>query len=104
MNITLLKNGETKTYTQLFVSARYMRKAMELRMKMNLNNLSMDDVDTVANFVVDVFDKQFTSDDLFDGLSYDELVDTIFDDIFMVIMQGEKQPVKNTEGDEKKQE
>ena len=72
MNITLLKNGETKTYTQLFVSARYMRKALELRKEMNLNNLSVEDIDTSINFVVDVFSNQFTVDDVYDGVSYDE--------------------------------
>lgn len=101
MNITLLKNGETKTYTQLFVSARWMRKALELRKEMNLNNLSVEDVDTSINFVVDLFDKQFTADDIYDGVSYDELVSTVFDDVFMVVLQGRKQEL-SSEGDGKK--
>ncbi|MDX1769887.1 MAG: hypothetical protein R3328_00030 [Planococcaceae bacterium] len=102
MNITLVKNGETKTYTQLFVSARYMRKALELRIEMDLNNLSLEDVDTVVNFVVDVFGKQFTSDDVYDGLSYDELINTVFEDVFMVVLQGQKQEPKTIEGGGKK--
>ena len=101
MNITLLKNGETKTYTQLFVSARYMRKALELRKEMNLNNLSVEDIDTSINFVVDVFSNQFTVDDVYDGVSYGELISTVFDNVFMVVLQGRKQEV-NAEGDEKK--
>lgn len=101
MNITLMKNGETKTYTQLFVSARWMRKALELRKEMNLNNLSVEDVDTSINFVVDLFDKQFTADDIYDGVSYDELVSTVFDDVFMVVLQGRKQEL-SSEGDGKK--
>lgn len=101
MNITLLKNGETKTYTQLFVSARYMRKALELRKEMNLNNLSVEDIDTSVNFVTEVFGNQFTADDIYDGVSYDELISTVFDDVFMVVLQGRKQEL-NVEGDEKK--
>jgi len=95
MNITLIKKGEKKTYTQLFVSARFMRKALELRTELNLNNLSVEDVDTVTNFVVEVFDRQFTSDEVYDGLTYDELIETIFHDIFMTILQGRKQEVNN---------
>jgi len=98
MNITLFKKGEKKTYTQLFVSARYMRKALELRTEMNLNNLSVEDIDTVINFVVEVFDKQFTSDDVYDGLTYDELIETIFEGIFMNVMQGRKQEITSNEG------
>lgn len=102
MNITLMKNGETKTYTQLFVSARYMRKALELRIKMNLNNLSLEDVDTVVNFVVDVFGNQFTSEDVYDGLAYDELIKTVFEDVFMVVLQGQKQEPIHSKGEGKK--
>lgn len=101
MNITLLKNGKTKTYTQLFVSARYMRKALELRKDMNLNNLSVEDIDTSINFVVDLFGKQFTADDIYDGVSYDKLISTVFDDVFMVVLQGRKQELE-VEGEEKK--
>jgi hypothetical protein len=102
MNITLLKDGEKKTYSQFFVSARYMRKALEMKTEMNLNNLSVEDIDTVINFVVEVFGKQFTYDDVYDGLSYDELVDTIFSDVFMNVMQGRKQELSE-EGNEKKE-
>jgi len=101
MNITLLKDREKKTYSQFFISARYMRKTLELRKDINFSNLTSENIDTVINFVVEVFDKQFTFDDVIDGLSYDELVPTVFDDIFMNILQGRKQEV-NAEGDEKK--
>lgn len=98
MNITLFKNGEQKTYTQFFVSARYMRKTLELRKDINFNNLTTENVDTVINLVVEVFDNQFTFDEIVDGLAYDELIPTVFDDIFMNILQGRKQEVKNNEG------
>lgn len=101
MNITLLKDGQKKTFSQFFVTARFMRKALELRAELNLNNLSTEDLDTVVNFVVEVFNNQFTADEVYDGLSYDELVETIFDDIFMTILQGRKQETV-AEGDEKK--
>lgn len=103
MNITLLKDGEKKTYSKFFVSARYMRKALQMRTELNLNNLSVEDVDTVINFVVEVFDKQFTFDDVYDGIEYDNLIPTIFDDVFMTILQGRKQEVVEEEGNGKKE-
>lgn len=103
MNITLVKDGEKKTYTQFFVSARYMRKALELRKDLNLNNLSLEDVDMVINFVVEVFGGQFAFDDVYDGLEYNQLIPTIFDDVFMTILQGRKQEVIENEGNEKKE-
>lgn len=102
MNITLVKDGGKKTYSQFFVSARFMRKALELRKEMNLNNLSLEDVDTAINFTVEVFDKQFTFDDVYDGIEYDNLIPIIFDGVFMNILQGRKQGVAQEEGNEKK--
>jgi len=103
MKITLFLNGENKTFTKLFVSARWMRKALELRKEMNLNNLSADDVDAALHFVVELFDKQFTVDDIYDGVAYDELVSTVFDGVFMIVLQGRKQPIADESGNEKKQ-
>ncbi|MCZ8541962.1 phage tail assembly chaperone G [Psychrobacillus psychrodurans] len=103
MNITLVKDGEKKTYSQFFVSARFMRKALELRKEMNLNNLSLEDVDTAINFTIEVFDKQFTFDEVYDGIEYDNLIPIIFDGVFMNILQGRKQEVVGEEGNEKKE-
>lgn len=80
-----------------------MRKALEMKTEMNLNNLSVEDIDTVINFVVEVFGKQFTYDDVYDGLSYDKLIETIFDDVFMNVIQGKKQEVVDGEGNEQKE-
>jgi len=92
MNIELHKNEQKQTFTQFFVSAKFMRKALELRKDMNLNNLSIEDLDTAVNFVVEVFDNQFTSEEVYEGISYEEIIDTVFENVFMVILQGRKQP------------
>ena len=97
-----MKDGEEKTYSQFFVSSKFMRMALELRKDMNLSNLSVKDVDTVVNFVVEVFDKKFTFDDVYDGLEYDKMIPTIFDEIFMAILQGRKQTVVDEKGNGKK--
>lgn len=102
MNITLKKDGQKKTFTQHFVSSKFMRKALELRKDMNLNNLSAENLDTVANFVVDVFDKQFNAEELYDGIPYEDFLDTIFHDIFTTILQGRKQELVEGTGNEKK--
>lgn len=102
MNITLKKDGKDKSFSQFFVSARFMRKALELRNEMNLNDLSNEDLDTVVNFVVEVFDKQFTADEVYDGIAYDQLLETIFEGVFMVILQGRKQENIEETGNGKK--
>lgn len=102
MKIVLKKNGEDKSFSQFFVSAKFMRKALELRNEMNLNNLSNDDLDTVVDFVVEVFDKQFTADEVYEGIAYDKLLDTVFENVFMVILQGRKQEDVEEPGNGKK--
>lgn len=102
MKITLFLNDQNKTFTKLFVSARWMRKALELRKDMNLNNLSVDDVDAAIHFVAELFDNQFTVDDVYDGVAYDELITKVFDGVFMYVLQGRKQPDSEDAGNEKK--
>lgn len=97
-----MKNGEKKLYSQFFIPAMFLRKALELRKDLNLNNITGEDLDTVINFVVEVFDKQFTAEEVYAGIRYDELMPIVFDGIFMNILQGRKQETDSDEGNGKK--
>lgn len=100
MNITLKIAGEDKTFSVFFIAAKYMRKALQLRQNMNLGNLSAEDLDEISNFIIEVFDNQFTYDELWAGISYDKLIEVLVEDIFFYIMTGQKKPESGT--DEKK--
>ena len=99
MNISLMVDGEKKTFSQFFIPAKYLRKAMEIRKDINLHDLTPEQMDAVVNFIVEVFEQKFTSEEVWNGLSYDEIVDVIFNDIFIYIVTGQK---KESTEEEKK--
>lgn len=90
MNITLNISGEDKTFSVFFIPAKHMRKALQIRNKINLSNLSIEELDELSNFIVELFDNQFSYEELWDGLSYDEFVKVIIEDIFFYVMTGQK--------------
>lgn len=101
MNITLLIDGEKKTFTQFFIPAKFLRKALELRKDISLLDLKPEELDIVVNFVVEVFDNKFTADQVWEGISYHEIVDVIFNDIFIYILTGQKKE-ETSDSEEKK--
>lgn len=68
MKITLRLNGEDKTFVNDFVSARLFRKALELNEKFKEISDLTEQFDLMEEYVVSVFNGQFTADDLIDGL------------------------------------
>lgn len=77
MNLTLLINGKEKTFTAPFISARMFRRTIEITKQFNLENPDVDTVDAMVDYIVELFGKQFTRDELYDGLPARELVTTI---------------------------
>lgn len=100
MNITLKLAGEDKTFSVFFIAAKYMRKSLQIRQSVNLSNLSVEDLDEISNFIVEVFDNQFTYEELWSGISYDEFIEVVVEGIFFYLMTGQKK--KDVEDDEKK--
>lgn len=70
MKIVLRINGEDKTFINDFVKARVFRNALKMNEKMREegNDISVSTFDEMIEFVVTVFDNQFTVDDVWDGL------------------------------------
>lgn len=79
MELTLRINGKNKTFVADFVSARVLRNALKLMNEMDMTNLKPEELDTLINFTCDVFNKQFTFDELYDGLEASKLMDTLSD-------------------------
>jgi hypothetical protein len=85
MKITLFINGEEKTFTVPFVKARMFRRALEITKKYDLNDVDVETLDVLVSYVVELFNNQFTIDDVYDGVPADKLIPTILDCINSVV-------------------
>lgn len=68
ITIKLLINGEEKQFTAPPPKARMLRQATELKEILNPAELTTAELDLMADFVVRLFENQFTLDDLWDGI------------------------------------
>jgi len=77
-NIKLHIGDSQKTFSVPFVKARMLRRAIQLSEEMgDAKKVSLNDVDAMVDFVVDLFNGQFTADELWDGLSTEEFIPEI---------------------------
>jgi len=76
---------EDKTYFAPYLKARVVRSATELYENLEAGRATVKDLDMIVNFVVDLFGKQFTSDDIWDGLSQEEVTPVLMGIIANVI-------------------
>lgn len=77
MQITLMIEGKEKTFESGFIPARMVRETISVAKGMNLNNLEPEELDRLVGFIVKVFGKQFTIDDVYDGLEAKHLMKEI---------------------------
>lgn len=77
MDIKLIIDGKEKAFVSDFISARMLRKTLEVSKKVNFNDMSPEELDTMVDFVVEVFKGKFSRDDVYDGISSKELIPTI---------------------------
>lgn len=77
MDIKLLIDGKEKTFVSDFISARMLRRTLEISKKVNFNDMKAEELDTMVDFIVELFKDKFTRDDVYDGLSSNELIPTI---------------------------
>ncbi|MDO3680432.1 phage tail assembly chaperone G [Paenibacillus ehimensis] len=76
MEIVLRVEGEEKTFTQDFVSGRIFRKTLEMQKKIE-GDIDVSTLDLLVDYVVELFGKQFTRDDFYDGIEAKRLIPTI---------------------------
>lgn len=70
MEITLRIDGKDKTFVQEFVPLKFHRKALELEKYARKPDFDEEKLfDKRLNLIVEVFDKQFTKDELENGLN-----------------------------------
>lgn len=87
MDITLKIKGKDKAFTAGFISARMVRRTIEVSQGVNFENISPDELDKLIDYIVELFGGQFTRDDVYDGLSSKELISTITNCINEVVGQ-----------------
>ena len=66
-----------KTYVASFISARMVRRTIEVSSGINFEKLTPEELDKLIDFIVDLFSNQFTRDDVYDGLASKDLIPTI---------------------------
>ena len=81
MNIKL---GD-KTFAVSKIKSRMVRKAIELTEKINFNNMKASDLDSLIDYMVELYEKQFNIDDVYDGLEANQLIPTLMDCINSVV-------------------
>lgn len=70
MEITLRINGENKTFVQEFIPLKMYRKALEVEKYAQSENVDEEKLfDKRLNLIVEAFEKQFTKDELENGLN-----------------------------------
>lgn len=79
------KDGSKQTFQSPFISARMLRRTIEVSREVNFNDMTVDELDRTVGYVVELFGKQFTIDDVYDGLPAGKLISTILDCINAVV-------------------
>ena len=97
MTVTLQLDGKQRTYVLNFISARMLRRTIEISKTVNFDDISVAELDIMVGYLVQLFGNQFTVDDVYDGLSATELIPTLIGCIQEVV--GELS--NTTTGDEK---
>ena len=77
LEIKLLFDGKEKTFVSDFISARMLRRTLEISKKVNFNDMAPEELDTMVDFIVEIFKNKFTRDDVYDGIASKELIPTI---------------------------
>jgi hypothetical protein len=96
MEIILKKDKKDKTYTTGFISARMVRRTIEVSQGVDFDNISPEELDKLIDYIVELFNNQFTRDDVYDGLQSKDLIPTITKCINEVV--GEMTEVTEGEG------
>jgi hypothetical protein len=84
MKITLKINEEDKQFTAPFINCRKLRDTLELSKKID-NGFTLEILDELTQFEVDLYGKQFTTDELLDGFPSGEFFEKVVQDMQKVL-------------------
>lgn len=83
---------ETKTHHYpFFVKGMYIKKAIDLGYELEEANYVIrgDMFDRLSNFIVEIYNKQFTTEDLVDGIDQRSII-SVFYSILFGVLQGDQ--------------
>lgn len=95
MQIKLMIDGKEKTFTAPFVNTRRLKETIALKVDLTNKDISEGDkLDKATVYLVDVYGKQFTADELLDGFPANDFYDKAVHD--MKVINGDlEDSVKN---------
>lgn len=82
MQITLRIDGKDKIFKQEFISGRMFRRTLEIQKLFRVNEegknvIDETHIDALVDYVVELFGRQFTIDDFYDGVEARKFISTI---------------------------
>ena len=75
----IILNG--KTYESPAPKARMVREAVEITEEIDFGDIKAKDIDKLVNYVVKLYDNNFSIDDVYDGLEAEKLIPTLTESI-----------------------
>jgi hypothetical protein len=79
MKLNLIIAGKPKDFVAPFISARALKTTIKLANLFDADNITEDSFDVIVEYIVNLYGKQFTMDELYDGISSEELISTFME-------------------------
>jgi len=76
MIIKLIIDGKERTFKPGFISGRRLRETMEMNEELEGKKTNGTTLDSMVDYLVNLFGKQFTRDEFYDGIASDKITDT----------------------------
>lgn len=74
MDINIKINNKVKGFTAPFIPARMLKRTIVIGTSIAKDSNSEESFDVMAQYIADIYGKQFTLDDVLDGLSSVDLI------------------------------
>lgn len=79
MQFKLTIDDKEKTFSVPFVKGRMLRRALQLNKTLNMKELDEEVIDRMVEFVCEVFNNQFSPDEVWDGLPLEGIFPKLHD-------------------------
>ena len=81
-SITLLINDEEKVFQIPFVNGMVLRKFIEMKTRMDMSNLTPEELDEMVGLVVYAYKNKFTLEEFYEGVPHDQVM-ALIDELFL---------------------